>query len=195
METTDDTRTHIHDAERILAKIKHTPHCWEWTGSTNKDGYGIFFLGAAKVLAHRWVYELLAGPIPKCRNRGCVRPSHLEPVTDRENILRGIGPSAVNAAKVRCPKGHEYAVRTTATESRSWRFCRACHRERSRVAMAESRKGNRPGRQPCSVCGVPFAVKADGTVYRHFGLDSAGLATGAQCAGAGRPPSPSGQAS
>jgi hypothetical protein len=195
MDTSEDRRVVIHDAERILSKIRYTPDCWEWTGMLCEHGYGVFHLGAARVRAHRWVYELLAGPIPAglvmdhlCRNRKCVRPSHLEPVTDRENILRGVGPSAVNAAKVRCPKGHEYTARPTGTPDRTWRFCRVCHRERSRIAMAASRGKRRAGREPCSVCGLHFAVKADGTVYRHLGMDADGGTSSDLCPGTGLPP-------
>lgn len=70
--------------------------CWEWTKSTNHKGYGKFAMGSGWVMAHRWVYEQYVGAIPaehvvdhQCRNRACVRPSHLEPVTNRVNIQRG----------------------------------------------------------------------------------------------------------
>src|SRR6266496_2265386 len=74
--------------------------CWLWTGKTGRDGYGRIGLGGrgalVRVRAHRFAYELLIGPIPDglqidhlCRVRHCVNPAHLEPVTQRENILRG----------------------------------------------------------------------------------------------------------
>src|SRR6516225_3492381 len=83
--------------------------CWEWKGGRSGNGYGMFYLGyvnrkTAQVLAHRFQYERLVGPIPPnmtidhlCRNRACVNPSHMEVVTNRENILRGECVSAVNA--------------------------------------------------------------------------------------------------
>lgn len=45
--------------------------------------------------AHRWAYEFLVGEIPEgltldhlCRNKACVMPDHLEPVTQAENHRR-----------------------------------------------------------------------------------------------------------
>jgi hypothetical protein len=58
---------------------------------------------AVIIRAHRFAYELLVGPIPEglvidhlCRNRRCVNPAHLEPVTAEENWRRGDAPSAIS---------------------------------------------------------------------------------------------------
>lgn len=69
--------------------------CWLWTAANTK-GYGAFNRGnGITVPAHHWAYEQLIGPIPQgleldhlCEVHSCVRPSHLEPVTRRENNLR-----------------------------------------------------------------------------------------------------------
>jgi hypothetical protein len=72
--------------------------CWEWVAKRNNRGYGVIYDNIAKtsVLAHRAAYEMLRADIPEglqldhlCRNRGCVNPWHLEPVTNRVNTLRG----------------------------------------------------------------------------------------------------------
>lgn len=76
--------------------------CWQWTGSCDKDGYGKFRFNNRHFRAHRFVWELLVGPIPDglvidhlCRNTGCVNPDHLEPVTNEENLRRGLLPEKV----------------------------------------------------------------------------------------------------
>lgn len=118
--------------------------CWEWTGSTTQ-GYGAIAWGedGRSRRVHRVVYELLVGPVPPplmldhlCRNRRCVNPAHLEPVTNRENVLRGIGPTAVNAAKTHCSVGHEFTEVNTYYNPRDpgWRRCRACRRAERRAA-------------------------------------------------------------
>lgn len=83
--------------ERAWSKIQRQPDgCWLWTGGISSNGYGTWTLGGATNSAHRLLYTLLVGPVPigldldhLCRNRLCVNPSHLEPVTRRENLLRG----------------------------------------------------------------------------------------------------------
>lgn len=113
--------------------------CWPWTASTTLEGYGKLSTGGHSgrlVLAHRTAYEIMVGPIPVglhldhlCRVPPCCNPGHLEPVTHRENILRGIGPSALNARKTHCPSGHPYSSDNTYIFPRNGsRQCRICRR-------------------------------------------------------------------
>lgn len=112
--------------------------CWEWTATRSEGGYGRYNHEGRLQAAHRVVWELLVGPIPKghtldhlCRNRGCVNPDHLEPVTMRENTLRGYGISAENARKTHCKNGHLFDADNTYYEG-TWRRCKACIRNRAR---------------------------------------------------------------
>jgi hypothetical protein len=80
----------------LWSQIAPTGFCWEWTGRTDQ-GYGRVSIGGRQLRAHRVVYERLVGRVPDglvldhlCRNRGCVNPDHLEPVTNEENIRRGV---------------------------------------------------------------------------------------------------------
>lgn len=91
------------------------------------------------VPAHRFAYELLVRPIPpglvldhECRVRHCVRPDHLTPVTNRENILRGVGASARCAAQTHCPAGHPYDEANTYVRPNGHRDCRECGRRECR---------------------------------------------------------------
>ena len=91
--------------------------CWEWKGyiepAGRVAGYGRVRILGKLTMAHRAVYIALKGKIQDgmtldhlCRNRACVNPDHLEPVPAKVNVLRGIGPTAINAAKVFCIRGH-----------------------------------------------------------------------------------------
>jgi hypothetical protein len=124
--------------------------CWLWMGALDRDGYGQLTTPrtkdspASSIRAHRLAYELTVGPFPAglhsdhlCRTRNCVRPSHIEPVTPKENTLRGECPSSRNARKTHCKRGHPFdETNTSYTAERNERRCRACGRE----YMREKRK-------------------------------------------------------
>lgn len=139
--------------DRFIEKTAPGPNgCIQWTGGLNGVGYGQFYRGkrspgdTGKTYAHRWAYEHYVGPIPEglhidhlCRNRACVNPEHLEPVTIRENLLRGVGPSAKNALKTHCPAGHEYAGDNLYMHpTQGARICRECGRTRAKKLRRES---------------------------------------------------------
>lgn len=128
-------------AGRFWAKVEKTDGCWLWTGATNRAGYGEFQDGVQQMLAHRLIYEWVVGPISRglvldhlCREPRCVNPSHLEAVSDRENILRGIGATALNARKTNCVRGHPLDEENTYLRAKDGsRHCRTCHREAERL--------------------------------------------------------------
>lgn len=122
-------------AERFWSKVNKTHFCWEWTASRHPDGYGHFGINGRIMGAHRWAFEQERFPIPEgfeldhlCRNRACVRPDHLEVVSHKTNLLRGVGVGAKNRDKTHCKNGHEFTLENTYRRSdNGGRKCRTCH--------------------------------------------------------------------
>lgn len=132
----------------FMARVTKTDDCWLWTGYTDEHGYAYFTLRVdgkpTNHRANRWLYERMVGPIPQgltldhtCRVRHCVRPEHQEPVTSKVNIMRGETLAAANAAKTRCPSGHEYSIENTRINRKGSRECRQCNRDRCRRQYRE----------------------------------------------------------
>jgi hypothetical protein len=135
--------------DRLLKRVTQSESgCWIWGGPVTNSGYGTLPItrGGKRVnrLAHRLSYEIFRGPIPEglqidhlCRERICINPEHLEPVTARENILRSpIAIAARWAARTHCEVGHEFTpenTRVRVRRGRPSRICATCRRNRDRA--------------------------------------------------------------
>lgn len=123
--------------KKFLDSFTYSDNCWEWNGYKKRLGYGEFYANNARYQAHRFSYELFKGAIPDglvldhlCRNTSCVNPSHLEAVSNIENVMRGEGVGARAARKTHCDFGHTLTGSNVwlrkRPNGRIWRKCRKC---------------------------------------------------------------------
>ena len=125
-------------AERIVVEDHDGWDCWIWQGRKTHNGYARFSFASRDQGVYNLMYEILIGPIPEgleldhlCKRPACVNPFHCEPVTHRENLMRGNGPTAVNARKTHCIHGHRLTAENLLPDSRGKRECRACNLKRA----------------------------------------------------------------
>lgn len=127
--------------ERFMGHVHPEPNsgCWLWSGAVS-GGYGTYTWmdDGRKVtsLAHRFSYEKHGRAIPEdlqidhlCRNKLCVNPDHMEPVTARENMLRSSSPAKARARQLsitHCKAGHLYSGENLIVLKNGYRACRAC---------------------------------------------------------------------
>ena len=134
--------------QRVMDKIiVDKDGCWMWQGALTSTGYGNMTVGLVRdgtkrwVKPHRFVYEQLVAPLGEtrldhlCRVPPCVNPKHLEPVTQKENIARGVG----HGSETQCPQGHAYDAKNT-YRNQGKRYCRTCARAAARNWTLKHRK-------------------------------------------------------
>ena len=110
--------------------------CWLWTASGNQNGYGGMQFRGRFERTHRVVYAWRIQPIPRgvgrdipqldhivCNTPRCCNPAHLRLTTLKENLLRGMAPTAINARKTHCVRGHELPHEPNIY---TWRRCPLC---------------------------------------------------------------------
>lgn len=115
--------------------------CWEWRGALDTDGYGQLTFRHIHHKAHRFFFEHWTGTRLRdehidhlCRNRCCVNPQHLEPVSSQENLRRGVRHN-----KTHCSKGHAFDAANTYVTKSGFRQCRQCKKENQRRYMEKKK--------------------------------------------------------
>lgn len=128
--------------KKSLGWVVQPNGCHIWTGTIDPLGRGQVRVKGKLHYVHRLRYEREVGPVPDglvldhfaCDNPTCCNPAHVRPATQRENVLRGSSPQAINRAKTHCKRGHELTTEniTTTGKKAGERQCLACHRLRVR---------------------------------------------------------------
>jgi hypothetical protein len=136
-----------------------------WRGPLDGKGYGLWSVKTTKgwrfQFAHRMVYVLITKRAIRkgwtldhechnrdltcpggstCPHRACVRPSHLKPKPQRDNLLasRHTMP-AKHKLKTHCPAKHAYDEKNTYVDPKGSRHCRKCRSRRVGVIKKRQR--------------------------------------------------------
>ncbi len=131
-------------AERVRARVVTIGECWLFQGATGANGYGVVNTYEGTRLAHRVMWEAEHGPVPNgleldhlCRVRACVNPAHLEPVSRKENVARGMWRPGIRRVS-HCKHGHQYTIENS-WYWRTKRYCRTCLGDQQRAKRARQK--------------------------------------------------------
>jgi hypothetical protein len=133
------TVQHRDPIERFIERIEFTDTCWNWTGHLDTNGYGQIRVAGKKPMVHAFGWNTFVGPIEPgleldhlCRNRRCVNPDHLEPVTRQVNLQRAAAANVLTA----CRHGHPFTAENTRITPDGHRRCQTCARLRREAIKA-----------------------------------------------------------
>lgn len=140
--------------EYLLSKTEPITEsgCLIWNDVIDHDGYARQWHEGKNLRVHRIVFNLTHGELPRhlvpdhlCRVRCCLNVNHMEPVTWKENVLRGIGITAENARKTHCNNGHAFEgnnLGSLGQKSDHQRICRKCGALRQAKYMKRKQMSN-----------------------------------------------------
>jgi hypothetical protein len=161
------------DRPRFERHIHHAESgCHEWTGYVTVQGYATFSFSGRSYMAHVFSWWLNRGELVQkpleidhlCRNRRCVNPDHLEPVTRSQNVRRGLRSSLTPF----CPQGHAYTPENTRLTKAGHRCCKQCDHLNSKKRWANGylKEHQRQRRARNKLLGIPRPDSVEGRRLR-----------------------------
>lgn len=135
---------------RFWSKVEKTETCWLWTGATSRRGYGTIHHNGKCRRATHVSWEMANGRewpdgmygCHTCDNPNCVRPEHVFPGTQSDNLLdasrKGRLPKKRGPRATPCKRGHSFPEHFRLCAS-GWYHCRSCERILARVRKQKAR--------------------------------------------------------
>jgi hypothetical protein len=171
--------THVNKMGPVAKNNPELGRCHIWKDGKTR-GYGIFWAEGTSHRAHVWIYKKTVAPVPDgldldhfaCDRTECVNVAHERPATQRENILRSGGGAAINAAKMKCPKGHDLDESNTRINAKGARECLTCKRTQQRQ-MRQAERALKAGYVPLppesTICPAEHDLTAEDAAYTYHG--------------------------
>lgn len=134
----------------ILNSARYEGECLILYRLLHHTGYGYVSIDGQKYAAHRIIKSVSMGrnylglvTDHLCKNKACIRVSHLEVVTQGVNISRGTAAQRGAESKRKtttCRRGHEYDHSYTYKNGYVLRVCNACNRLRRKMKRIDPEK-------------------------------------------------------
>lgn len=131
------------DADRFWKRVKKSDGCWEFQGHS-EGGYGRLQVNGRHAFAHVASWVIHNGPLPvdkvvahSCDNRKCVRPDHLEAITQTQNMRDMVARGRDGSEK----RSGDRNYKTKITEAQAVEICEALKNKTATIRSLAKKLG------------------------------------------------------